>query len=137
MNNAKPAPGNGPYVVQEVIAQSASIVAGTVYTITNPGYNKGLMAYWTIHSLPASASTTANIAFFGTDPLGNLVGLNTPGTARSATGTTGYMMYPGVTVSGNNQFSVVVPNKVTVTISLSAGATSKDVTFSLFVEWLP
>lgn len=137
MFNSKPGPGSGPFIVQEVIAQSASCSAGTVYAITNPGFHRGMQVYWTIHSFPGSASSTANIGFFGTDPLGNLFSINTPGTARSATGTTGYMMYPGITVVGNNNLNVIMPNKVTITISLSSGATSKETTFSLFVEWIP
>lgn len=133
----KPPPNSGPYYVQQVLARSASVSAGTLYTVTNPGYHTRLTAYFNIHSLPGSASTTANIGFFATDPVnGALYAINTPGVARSATGLTTYMM-GNVTTSGNSAINCVLPRTFTITISLSTGATSKEVVFSLGLEWAP
>lgn len=134
----KPAAGNGPFVVQKVLALSATVSAALVYTVKNPGYARGIMAYLTIHSFPASASTTVNLAFYAQDPAtGANYPLNAPGTARSATGTTLYMLGSGLTIAGNSVTNCLVPQTLIINLSLSTGATSKDCLFSLGIEWTP
>lgn len=135
-SNNNPLPSQRRGVYAKIYAQSATASTNVTYVLTNPGFATGLTVYWTIHSLPASLSTTANIGLFSVDPAtGSLYAVNTPGVARSAVGLTKYMIGQHITTSGNSAINTLVGNQFQLLLSLSTGATSKDVVFSLGIEW--
>lgn len=134
--NGKPAPGNGPYIVQQNVVRSASITAAVTYTINNPGYHTRLNIYWNIHSFPGSASTTIAMAINAIEPVNAATFNLLSPAARSATGTVMYA-FGNVTTSAPAATNCALPNKIQLALSLSTGATSKDVVFSIGVEWLP
>lgn len=124
-----PPPSAKACVVGQTIVLSASASASVSYPLIND-FGHGLIAYFTIHALPASASTTLALKIQSTDPATGAFYTILAGAARSASGMTTMMICPGISASALG-ISAVVPRNLRFLISASLGATSKDCVFSL------
>ncbi len=118
-----------------VISQSAS--AATNFSVTNL-YSDGMQVFFTVHSLPGSASTTAALKVRMVDPAtGAMVSIGgCP--ARSTSGTTMLSVSPfmnSASSGGSPNIMAQVPLNMNFLVSLSTGATSKDVVFSIGVNF--
>ena len=139
-SNSKSPPGaNGPYVVTKVLALSATASTTTQFVIDNPGYATGLNVYFRAHSFPGSASTTIAYAIYSIDPAtSGTYAMHAPGVAYSGASSLVRFMYgPNLISSGDLTRQVNIGQQYLILLSMSTGATSKDVLFSLGVEWTP
>ena len=127
--NRMPPPGSFSRVVSQTVAQSASVTAGTNYSLVND-FGRGIIAFFTIHSLPASGSTTAALKIRAVDPVTGGFSNLLAGAARSASGTTVMMVGPGISTSALG-VPALLPRDLNLLLSLSTGATSKDVVYSI------
>lgn len=118
----------------QLLVGGTVLSASTAITVNNPSC-RGAMFLFDIVSFPASGSTTAVLKIQTVDPGRNTVFTHGAGAARSASGITQLTIYPGVTGSTSAIFSQVLPKNFQAKISLSTGATSKEVSLSLTM-WL-
>lgn len=137
--NRPPSPGNGPFVVTKVLALSATVSAAMQFVITNPGLHTGLNVFWQAHSFPGSASTTFNLAMYAVDPAtSGTFAVYAPGSAQATASTLKrFMVGQGLASATDLAVNANVGNQYIIQISMSTGATSKDVVFSLGLEWTP
>jgi len=120
-----------------VLMASTSISASTAVAFTNHNA-RGVVAFMSISSaFPGSGSTTYTLKVKMTDPAsGNVVTL-AAAPPRSASGTDALVVYPGAIAGSASAGATVTrsgmpaPRDITVTASLSSGATSKEVVMSL------
>lgn len=133
MSGKSPAPpGNAvARVVGQSVIVSASASASTTYPLIND-FGRGMIAHFTIHSLPASGSTTLALKIQATDPATGSFFTLLAGAARSASGMTTMMIGPGISASALG-VATLVPRSLRLLVSASTGATSKDVVFSIGV----
>lgn len=121
--------GNRSFVLRADATASASV------TLPVTNYNhRSLVAYFNISSLPGSGSTTLALKIRSTNPVTGAFTTLLAGAARSASGTTIMMIGPGISASALGVASVV-PRNLSFLISQSSGATSKDVTFSIGLDF--
>lgn len=139
-NNAPPYPGALIQNTSQILAASASLSAGTNYAVTNL-FSKNLMVYFNVHSFPGSASTTIALKIRSIDPVnGGFTQIaQMPTTAaRTATGMTILQIGPfmnSVSAAGFANAMTIIPRDLNFLVSLSFGATSKEVVFSLGLHW--
>lgn len=115
----------------------ADLTASASTTISATNFDaRGLIAFFNISELPASGSTTLALVIQASDPVtgGNLI-LATQA-ARSASGLTTLVLYPGGSSAANSYTSVSVPRNISFLISASTGATNANFRFSLGVQYL-
>jgi hypothetical protein len=115
----------------------ASATASASVTITDTNYDaRGLIAFFNIATFPGSASTTVALKIRAVDPAtGGLYTLCTQA-ARSATGLSTLVIYPGMTAAANSSTSMAAPRDLSFLLSMSSGATSKSCIMSLGVQYL-
>lgn len=115
----------------------ANSTASASVTITDTNYDaRGLIAFFNIATLPGSASTTFALKIRAVDPVtGGFHTLCTQA-ARSATGMTTLILYPGMTGAANSATGVACPRDLSFLISMSSAAASKGATLSLGVQYL-
>ena len=109
---------------------SANVTIGPITNINA----KGGVFFLDITSLPGSASTTVALKLQMVDPgAGRFITIGTLA-QRGTTGVSALVVYPGIAASAGSalaQVSFVLPRTLQLIASLSTGATSKDVVFSI------
>lgn len=115
----------------------ADSTASASVTLTDTNYDaRGLIAFFNIATLPGSASTTFALKIRAVDPVtGGFYTLATQA-ARSATGLTTLVLYPGMASAVNSSTSVCCPRDLSFLISMSSAAASKGATLSLGLQYL-
>lgn len=121
--------------VSKILKSSATASASV--TVTDTNYDaRGLIAFFNIATLPGSLSTTIALKIRAVDPVtGGLYTLATQA-ARSATGITTLVIYPGAASAVNSSTSMVAPRDLSFLLSMSSAAASKGPVFSLGVQYL-
>lgn len=111
--------------------------ASASVTIPDTNYDaRGLIAFFNIATLPGSASTTFALKIQAIDPVTSGTYLLCSQAARSATGMTTLVLYPGMASAANSSTSVCCPRNLQFLISMSSAAASKGATLSLGVQYL-
>lgn len=115
----------------------AAATASASVTITDTNYDaRGLIAFFNIATFPGSASTTVALKIRAVDPAtGSFFTLCTQA-ARSASGVTALLIYPGAASAPNSSTSMCCPRDLSFLLSMSSAATSKSCVMSLGVEYL-
>lgn len=115
----------------------ANSTASASVTITDTNYDaRGLLVFFNIATLPGSASTTFALKVQAIDPVTSATYLLCGQAARSATGMSTLLIYPGATAAANSATSMSVPRNIQFLISMSSAAASKGATLSLGVQYL-
>lgn len=133
-NNPPPFPGGLAQNTGITVAFSQSASASMTFNVTNL-FGRSAFVYFNIHSLPGSASTTLALKVRAVDPAtGGFVAIGALN-ARSATGMTALALSPyQAALSAGGQQNVnntIVARDLSILVSQSSGATSKDVVFSI------
>lgn len=115
-----------------VLASAVRSATITSAALTNTNW-RGATFYVNITAVPASGSATVAVVVQGQDPVG--LGWFELGRSGQFSASFAATFYPGVT-SGTQTVPIVLPRDVRILGAVSAGATSKDVTFSIGVEWI-
>lgn len=105
--------------------------------ITNFGFT-GAVFYLDITAVPGSGSATVAIVIQGKDPVTSKYAEMFRSTQFSA-GTTAIMVGKGLgdgALSGTMRASLALPRTFRILSAVSAGATSKDVVFSVGMSWV-
>ena len=119
---------------QTVLASATRSATATSSAFVNLAFS-GAVFFLNITSVPGSGSAMVSLVIQGQDPVSlNWAALATGGSA-SAVGTTAFTIYPGVT-SGAASVPMTLPKKFRVMAAVSAGATSKDVVFSIGMSFV-
>lgn len=126
---------NFSQILRAAATASANV---TISAITN--FNcRGAIFFLDIASVPGSASTTVALKIQGIDPAaGRAVTIATLA-QRGTSGVSAVVVYPGIATSAGSalaQVSMMLPRDIQVIASFSTGATSKDVVFSIGMEWI-
>jgi len=109
---------------------SSSLSAGTaVVGISNLGC-RGAIFLVNVTAIPGSASTTIALKLRASDPNSANKFVFAARGPISATGLAGFMVYPGISASAAG-VSSVLPRTFDALLSLSTGATSKEVVLSM------
>ena len=119
----------------EQTVRASGTASATVQSsdITNFNFS-GAIFFLDITSVPGSGSATVSLTIQGKDPVsGNYANLFT--SAQVSAGTTAVMFYPGISSSANGTTGIL-PRTFRVQSNVSAGATSKDVVFSVGMSFL-
>ena len=115
----------------------ADATASASVTIPDTNYDaRGLIAFFNIATLPGSASTTYALKIQAIDPVTSATYNLCTQAARSATGMTTLVLYPGMASAANSSTSVCVPRNIQFRISMSSAAASNGSTLSLGVQYL-
>lgn len=118
---------------QTVRASGTASATVTSADITNYNFS-GAVFFLDITSVPASGSATVSLSIQGKDPTsGKYTTLFT--SAQVSAGTTAVMLHPGISASANGM-SLILPRTFRVQSNVSAGATSKDVVFSVGMSFI-
>lgn len=118
---------------QTVFASQQASATITSADITN--FNcSGAIFYLDITSVPASGSATVALIIQGKDPT-SLKYANIFTSAQVSAGTTAVMIYPGLSSSANG-ITNILPRTFRVLAAVSAGATNKNVVFSVGMSFL-
>lgn len=125
-------------VSETLLAAGTSLSASTAIplTLTNA---RGLMAIMNITTaFPASASLTYVLKIRAIDPASSATVVLGATAARSASGVSSLMIYPGIAASAgaNAQVNVSVPRRVEVAVSMSAAVASTNIALSLGVFYM-
>lgn len=135
-----PAPGGLVQNTAQVVAASLSASASVTLPVTNL-FGKSALIYFNIHALPGSGSTTMALKVRSVDPVNGGFVTIVNYAARSASGMIVSSINPfiqSISTIGSlglpNQ-CVAVPRDLSFLLSMSTGATSKEVTFSLGIHW--
>jgi hypothetical protein len=115
----------------------AASTASASITLTDTNYDaRGLIAFFNIQTFPGSASTTLALKIRAVDPVSG--GFHTLCTqaARSASGLTTLVLYPGMASAANSSTSVCCPRDLSFLVSMSSAATSKSFIFSIGLQYL-
>lgn len=121
--------------ISKVLKASASASASV--TITDTNYDaKGLIAFFNIAQLPGSGSTTIALKIRAVDPVTSALYTIATQAARSATGMSTMLVYPGATAAANSATSHAAPRDLSFLLSMSSAATSNGSVFSLGVQYL-
>lgn len=137
--NQPPFPGGLVQNVSQILSVSQSASASVNINLTNL-FGRQAMVYFTIHSLPGSASTTLALKVRSVDPFSGLFTPVANMVARSATGTLAMSISPYISsasVGGVQNVQASLPRDLNILISQSSGATSKDVVFSIGMAFMP
>lgn len=123
------------YANLEQTVRAAATASATVTSADITNYNfSGAIFYLDIASVPASGSATVSLTIQGKDPVtGNYASLFT--SAQVSAGTTAVMIYPGLSSSANGTTGIL-PRTFRVQSNVSAGATNKNVVFSVGMSFL-
>lgn len=117
----------GNQTAQDILASSSLSASTSIAGLSNPGC-RGAIFVVRVSSLPGSASTTVALKLFVT-----AAGVTADFASRtpiSATGASLFMVYPGVSASAGG-VSSPLPKTFGARLSLSTGATSKEVVLSM------
>lgn len=118
---------------QSVLSSATRSATVTSADLTN--FNaSGAIFFLNVSSVPGSGSTNVALVIQGKDPVsGNYATLFTGGTA--STGTVAVMFHPGISASANG-VAAILPRTFRVMGAVSAGATSKDIVFSVGMSFV-
>lgn len=134
------APQTGNTTASAVAVLNTTISASTAYNIVNPNC-RGALIYFRATALPGSGSTTIALKIrMQTDPVAGggaqaVIAAFGAGSNVSGSAGTSFLIYPGISTSAQGVNSPL-PRNYQILLSLSTGATSKEVTFSLSVMHL-
>lgn len=118
-----------------VAFRTAQTASATVTLPTTTNYNaRGMIVNFNIASLPGSASTTLACKIRGVDPVTGSFFTLLNAAARSATGLTTMMIGPGISASALG-VAALLPRNVSILVSQSSGATSKDTVWSIGIDF--
>lgn len=118
---------------QTVRASGTASATVTSADLTNFNFS-GAVFFLDITAVPGSGSATVSLSIQGKDPTsGKYATLFT--SAQVSAGTTAVMIYPGLSSSANGTTGIL-PRTFRVQSNVSAGATSKDVVFSVGMSFL-
>lgn len=121
---------NAAFAVFASAVRSATVTSADLTNLNN----SGAMFFLNVSSVPGSGSTTVALIIQGKDPVsGGYVSLFTSG--QVSTGTTAVMFHPGISASANG-VAAILPRTFRVLAAVSAGATSKDVTFAVGMSFV-
>lgn len=112
---------------QTAVAILSGTISASTATAVENFFCRGGLFVLNITSLPASASTTVALKLMTTNPATATFATLA---ARSAVGAVMLTVYPGVAESAGMR-SAPLPRNFTARLSLSTGATSKEVALSL------
>lgn len=139
--------GSGGYI-EAVQGRSEALWTGqtasatlTSSDITNPGY-PGACIFYRVTSVPGSASATLSLAIEFKDPVGGTYAQISSRSQQISAGTAAVLIHPALGLLSASAASIGLwpfrlPQTFRVLAAVSAGATSKDVVFSVNIEWLP
>jgi len=121
------------YIEETLRASSTASATSQSSDILNPGFRSAVF-FIDVTSVPGSASANVSLTLQFKDPVsGNYVGVFTGGT----TSTTSAVMIGEIAGSVSSGGSpVILPRTFRAQYNVSAGATSKDVVFSVGVCWI-
>ena len=118
---------------QTVLSSATRSATVTSADLTNFNF-AGAVFFLNVTSVPGSGSAMVSLVIQGKDPVsGNYVNLFTGGSA--STGTVTVMYHPGISASANG-VAGILPRTFRVLGAVSAGATSKDVVFSVGMSFV-
>ncbi|QGH72709.1 MAG: hypothetical protein [Podoviridae sp. ctQNx1] len=129
--NWDPVVNNLEQTVLAAGTRSATVTSGDLTNLNN----SGAVFFLDITSLPASGSTTVALIIQGKDFTSSRYVTLFTSAQISASGTTAVSFHPGVS-SGSNSVPMVLPRTFRVLAAVSAGATSKDVVFSVGMSFV-
>lgn len=117
----------------EVFESAIRSATATSTDIDNQGFS-GAQFYLNITSVPGSGSATVALIIQGRDPVsGNYVNMFT--SQQVSAGTTLVQLCPAISASANG-LATALPRTFRVLAAVSAGATSKDVVFSVGMSFV-
>lgn len=119
--------------IAQTLLASTSVSASTAISVTNHNA-RGIMAFMNISTgFPVSASLTYTLKIKAIDPVTSATVVLGGAAARSASGLSTLVIYPGIATSAgaNAQVSLAVPRNIQVVASMSAAVASTNVALSL------
>lgn len=118
----------------EIFASAVRSATVTSVALTNLNH-RGATFFVNITAVPGSGSATVAVVVQGQDPVS--LGWLELGRSQDRSASFAVTFYPGgISDSATNRVSMALPRDIRVLGAVSAGATSKDVTFSIGMEWI-